>query len=45
MHEKMMSAHLEMERKFQAAIKPLYDALDDQQKKAADGLVKGMCGF
>ena len=28
MHEKMMSAHLEMERKFQAAIKPLYDALN-----------------
>ena len=44
-HEKMMSAHLEMERRFQAATKPLYDALNDQQKKLADSLIKGMCGL
>ena len=45
MHEKMMAAHLEMQRKFQAAVKPLYAALNDQQKQVADTLIKGMCGM
>ncbi len=45
MHEKIMTAHLEMHRKFQAATKPLYDALNDQQKKMADNLIKWMCGI
>ncbi len=45
MHEKMMTAHLDMQRKFQAVVKPLYAALNDQQKQVADALIKGMCGM
>ena len=45
MREKMMTAHLEALRKFQAAADPLYAALGDEQKKAADELLIGPMGM
>ena len=45
MHEKMMTSRLEMLRKVQAAVTPLYAILSDEQKKIADGLMKEMCGM
>jgi hypothetical protein len=38
-HEKMLAAHLEGLRQIKAALQPLYAALDDSQKRAADELV------
>ena len=38
-HEKMMSAQIEAQRTLREAALPLYHALDDQQKKIADGLM------
>ena len=43
--EKMMSAHLEVLRKFKAAIDPLYAAFSDEQKKTADELLMGPMGM
>jgi hypothetical protein len=43
--EKMMTAHLEALRKFQAAVDPLYAALSDEQKKTADELLIGPMGM
>jgi hypothetical protein len=45
MRERMMAAHLEALRKFQAAADPLYAALGDEQKKAADELLIGPMGM
>jgi hypothetical protein len=45
MREKMMSTHLEALRKLKAAIDPLYPALTDEQKKAADQLMLGPMGM
>ena len=39
LQEKAMAAHLDALRKTSAAIKPLYDSLDDAQKKTADTLL------
>ncbi len=39
LQEKAMTAHLDALRETSAAIKPLYDALDDAQKKTADSLL------
>ena len=39
--EQVMTAHLDALRQTDAAIKPLYAALDDTQKKTADGLLGG----
>lgn len=39
MHTQMMERHLDAAKKFQAAVQPLYAALDAQQKKAADELL------
>ena len=39
MREKMMTAHLEGLRKLRTAVDPLYAALSDEQKKAADQLM------
>jgi xanthine dehydrogenase YagS FAD-binding subunit len=41
LREKMMTAHLEALRKFEAAVDPLYAALSDEQKKIADELLIG----
>jgi hypothetical protein len=43
--EKLMTAHLEALRKFKAAVEPLYRALSDDQKKAADQLMIGPMGM
>jgi len=45
LREKMMAAHLEALRKFQAAVEPLYAALSDEQKKTADELLIGPMGM
>jgi hypothetical protein len=42
LHERMMASHLEALRRFSAAAGPLYAALDDRQKRIADGLIMGM---
>ena len=39
--EKMMSAHLESLRAAEAALRPLYAVLSDEQKKEADALLVG----
>jgi hypothetical protein len=39
MHTQMMERHLDAAKKFQAAVQPLYAALDTQQKKTADELL------
>ncbi len=39
MHEKRMTAHLEMLGKIKAALLPLYVPFSDEQKKAADSLL------
>jgi len=44
-HEKMMTAHLEALRTWKAAVEPLYAALSDEQKKAADQLMTGPMGM
>jgi hypothetical protein len=43
--EKHMSAHLEMLRKLKSALLPLYTALSDEQKRAADALFQGPMGM
>ena len=43
--EKAMTAHLEGIRKLKAAVEPLYAALSDEQKKAADQLMIGPMGM
>ena len=43
--EKAMTAHLEALRKLKSAIDPLYAALSDEQKKAADQLMVGPMGI
>ena len=43
--EKMMTAHLEALHKLKAAVEPLYAALSDEQKKAADQLMSGPMGM
>ena len=45
MREKMMSTHLEALRKLKTAVDPLYAALTDAQKKAADQLMLGPMGI
>jgi hypothetical protein len=40
--EKMLTAHLDAVRKLKAAIDPLYAALNDEQKKAADQIMPVM---
>lgn len=45
MREKMMTAHLEALRKLKAAVDPLYAALTDEQKKAADQLMLSPMGM
>jgi LTXXQ motif family protein len=45
LREKMMSAHLDALRKFEAAVDPLYAALDPEQKKTADQLLMGPMGM
>jgi hypothetical protein len=45
MREKMMTAHLEALRKLKTAVDPLYAALTDEQKKAADQLMLGPIGM
>lgn len=42
--EKILASRLEALRKTSAALKPLYTALDDQQKKVADTLLVGPMG-
>jgi hypothetical protein len=42
LHERMMTSHLEALRQIRAAAGPLYAALDDRQKRIADGLMMGM---
>ena len=42
LHERMMTSHLEALRRVRAAAGPLYVALDDRQKRIADGLMMGM---
>ena len=42
LHERMMASHLEALRRVRAAAGPLYAALDDRQKRAADTLMMGM---
>jgi hypothetical protein len=42
LHEQMMVARLDALRRLKAAAGPLYDALDERQKRMADGLVMGM---
>lgn len=42
LHERMMASHLEALRRFRGAAGPLYSALDDRQKRIADGLIMGM---
>jgi hypothetical protein len=42
LHEQMMVSRLEALRRLKAAAGPLYDALDERQKRIADGLVMGM---
>jgi len=44
-HEKMLTAKLESVRALKAAFDPLYASLSDEQKKSADGLVKGPMGM
>lgn len=45
-HTQMMERRLDAAKKFQAAVQPLYDALDAKQKKAADEMMPmiGMMG-
>jgi hypothetical protein len=45
LREKMMSAHLEALRKLQSTVDPLYAALNDEQKKAADQLMLSPMGM
>ena len=45
LREKMITAHLEVLRKFKAAIDPLYAAFSDEQKKTADELLMGPMGM
>ena len=42
LHERMMTSHLEALRRVRTAAGPLYAALDDRQKRIADGLMMGM---
>ncbi len=42
LHERMMASHLEALRRVRAAAGPLHAALDDRQKRIADGLIMGM---
>ena len=44
-HEKAMAAHLEVMRKLDAAVEPLYAALSDDQKKTADQVMVGPMGI
>ena len=41
--EKMMTSHLELLQKFDAAISPLYALLNGSQRYTADELIKDMC--
>ena len=41
--EKMMTLHLDLLRKFNAAFSPLYALLNSEQKHTADELIKEMC--
>ena len=43
--ERMMTAHLEALRKLRTAVDPLYAALTDEQKKAADQLMLSSIGM
>ena len=45
LREKMITAHLEVLRKFKAALDPLYAALSPEQKKTADELLMGPVGI
>jgi hypothetical protein len=45
LRERMMTAHLEALRKLKAAVDPLYAALSDAQKKAADQLMLSPMGM
>jgi LTXXQ motif family protein len=45
LREKMMTAHLDVLRKFKAAADPLYAALSPEQKKTADQLLMGPMGM
>jgi hypothetical protein len=44
-HEKMIATHLDLLHKTRAAVVPLYAALNDEQKKIADSLVREMCAL
>ena len=45
LHEQMMAAQLESMRAVHAALKPLYDALDETQRQMADRLLWGPMGM
>ena len=44
-NERLMAAHLDAVRAMDKALKPLYAALSDSQKKAADQLFWGPMGM
>ena len=45
MEDKMLSAHVQASRKIQEALTKLYDVLNPEQKKVADGIVIGPMGM